>query len=303
MSPLLATGGFADAAASLLADVGATGSVYAESIDTGLHVALDADVPVVTASVFKIAILLELHRQGDAGELGLADLIRVTDQDRVFGPTGLSCFTDPVVISIRDLSVLMISISDNTATDVLLQRVGLANVNATLQTLGLSNTFLTGSCRELLGQLIADIGLAPTDDPMQVTIDRALLQASRALRPQTTTRSTARDMTSLLTQIWRSTAAPANACEQIRRTLGLQAWAHGIRAGLAPGMAFAGKSGTLPGVRNEAGVVTTADGERIALSVFIQYPTDRLVEQRADVDATIAGIGRCAVLSLTEEGR
>lgn len=82
------------------------------------------DEPVVTASVFKVAVLVELHRQAAAGRVDLSTRVRVTDADRVFGPTGLSVFADDAELSLRDLATLMVSVSDNTATDLVLRAVG-----------------------------------------------------------------------------------------------------------------------------------------------------------------------------------
>jgi beta-lactamase class A len=283
----------------LMAQVGCHGSLYARNASTGASLALRPDEPVVTASVFKTAVLLELHRQAAAGELDLGERLRLGPEQRVFGPTGLSCFSDEAEMSLRDLAVLMMSISDNTATDALLRRVGLDRVNGTLRELGRDATHLAGGCADLLNGLLVDLALGPSDDPAVMAVAPARLAATRALTPAHTTRSTARDTTELLLQIWNDTAGPAPACAQVRQVLALQAWSHGLRAGTEPGMAYAGKTGSLPGVRNEAGVMTTADGAHVALSVFLRYPTDRLIEQRPDIDRTITELGRVAVRAVT----
>lgn len=285
----------------LIAEVGGQGSLYAEDVRTGVALGLRPDEPTVTASVFKIAVLLELHRQAASGELDLTERVRVGGAMRVFGPTGLSCFSDDAEMSLRDLAVMMISVSDNTATDAVLRRVGLDRVNGTLCGLGHVGTRLAGDCAQLLTGLLTDLALGPGDDPGTMTVAPDRLLAIRALTPAQTSRTTAREMTALLVQIWKDTAAPAQACAQVRHVLSLQAWAHGLRAGTDPGMSFAGKSGALPGVRNEAGVLTSPAGDQVALAVFLRFRTDRLIEQRPDVDQVIAALGRLAVRGVRQK--
>jgi beta-lactamase class A len=76
-------------------------------------------------------------------------------------------------------------------------------------------------------------------------------------------------MTRLLAMIWRDEAAAAPACADVRRWLGLQVWPHRLSSGF-PGadVTISAKTGTLPTVRNEAGVVEYAGGGRYAVAVF-----------------------------------
>ena len=280
---------------SIFADAGAEGFLHAREIDGDAQVGIDADELVVTASVFKVPVLVECARQAAAGERSWTDRIRVTAEDRVLGPTGLSVMFDDVDLSLRDLAYLMMSVSDNTATDVIMRLVGLDPINATLAELGLENTRVEGDCRELLGTFEEDVGFGRADMPLS-KMDPDALRRWRALDPERTTRTTPREMTALLTKIWRDDAAPAAACAEIRRIMALQVWPHRLTSGFPSGVTLAAKTGTLPGLRNEAGVVTYADGSRYAVAVFTRAHT--FVDRQPEIDASIGTAAFTAIESL-----
>src|SRR5690606_21659617 len=116
------------------------------------------------------------------------------------------------------------------------------------------------------------------------------LSTLRALRPAATCRTTAADITALLGMVWRDEAAPPAACADVRRWLGLQVWPHRLRSGFPyDDVQVSGKTGTLPSVRNEVGVVEYPDGGRYAVGVFT-----RAVDARSRVPARDAFIGEAA---------
>ncbi|WP_246222578.1 serine hydrolase [Phytoactinopolyspora limicola] len=73
---------------------------------------------------------------------------------------------------------------------------------------------------------------------------------------------TTREVTALLTAIWTDTAAPPEACEQVRTIMAHQIWPHRLTSGSPGDVRPAAKTGTLPAVRNEAGVVSYPDGRQ-----------------------------------------
>lgn len=280
--------------ASIFDRAGAVGYLHALDLDSPENpreIALGADEPVVTASVFKIPVLLEVAAQAAEGRFSLNDRMRIGAEARVIGPTGLSVMVDDADVSIRDLAYLMMSISDNTATDVLLERVGLDAVNRRLRTLGLGQTVLIGGCREILASLIDDAGIGP--DGALETVDADRLLATRCIRPEDTTRTTPRDMTALLRLIWTDRAAPAEACAEVRRIMALQVWPHRLRSGFPGVVRIAAKTGTLVVWRNEVGVVEHPDGARCAVSVFTRART--VESQQPSIDAAIGTAARMAI--------
>lgn len=94
-------------------------------------------------SAIKIPLLLELFRRADAKELALTDRVTLTAKDRTGGSSLLQYFSDGgSAFSLHDLTVPMLVLSDNTATNMLIDAVGMARVNATMAAMGLPNTRL-----------------------------------------------------------------------------------------------------------------------------------------------------------------
>lgn len=279
----------------IFADAGATGFLHARAIDGDVEIGLNAGELAVTASVFKIPVLVETARQVASGERSWTDRIRVTPEQHTLGPTGLSVMVDDVDLSLRDLAYLMMSVSDNTATDVIMGIVGLDRINATLRELGLAETHLVGDCQELLSNFTQDTGLDRLDVNLS-TADPQVLSRWRSLDPAQTSRTTPAEMTHLLKLIWLDQAAPAEACAEIRRIMALQVWPHRLTSGFPSGVTLAAKTGTLPGIRNEAGVVTYPDGSRFAVAVFTRAHS--YLDRQPAVDASIGKAAFTAVESL-----
>jgi beta-lactamase class A len=271
------------------------GHLLATDLRTGLSVAYAADEPVVLASVFKLAILVEMHRQHDAGELDLSEPVLVPVEGRSEGGLGLSVMSDPVTMSLRDLSWLMMAISDNAATDVICDRVRVSRINDTLRLLGLSRTVVLGSCRDLFDTVREDLGMDVDASVESVDLtDPAVLARLRAVDPESATRSTARDIAGLLSRIWDDRAASAASCAEMRRVLGQQVWPHRLAAGFPEDdVQTSGKTGTLPPWRNEAGVVEFPDGRAYAVAVFTRSRRPAFTDPAAD-----AVIGRASRLAV-----
>ena len=278
---------------------------YARDLASGAELGIDSDTPVVLASVFKIPVALELGAQFDSGRLQPTERVRVPAEGRTTGPTGLSVLQDEVELSLRDLAQLMISVSDNAATDIVMARVGGRDaVNATLQRLGLGQTHLEGDCAFLLARLVDDLQLSDAERARlsqgdeEVFADNAASRwaACRDLQAHTTNRSTPRETVRLLEMIWKDEAASPDACAFARRIMGQQVWPHRLRAGFPASVRTSGKTGTLPFVRNEAGVVEYADGSRYAVAVFTVSETATLLQP--DADRVIGRIARLAVDAL-----
>lgn len=271
----------------IFAHAGARGWLHAVDLaDPAAEVAVDADDDVILASVFKLPLLLEMFRQVDAGRIDPTEQTLVSARTR--GATGLAAMRDPVRMSLRDLAFLMISVSDVAATDVLLERVGQDAVNATLRELGLARTRVRGTCQEMLASVRED--LEDLEDPAAERAGRRM----RALDFRTQSVGTPRELTSLLAAIWGDVAASPVACAEVRALLASQVWPHRLSAGFpSDRIAVAGKTGTLPSIRNEVGVVEVPDGRRYAVAVFTR--SDSLVMTLPQVDAAIGAAARVAV--------
>jgi beta-lactamase class A len=115
-------------------------SLYAKNLDTGRSYGLQPDAPVPTASTIKLPILVELFAEAGEGKLDWNQKLVLTDQDKVSGSGVLTEFSGGDAFPIRDLMHLMIVVSDNTATNLILDRIGGNGVNLRMAQLGLTET-------------------------------------------------------------------------------------------------------------------------------------------------------------------
>jgi beta-lactamase class A len=117
-------------------------ALYATQLNSGRVSALDADAVVQTASVIKLTILFEAMEQVRAGKAHWDDKITLMPGDGVSG-SGLLLFLDtPQTLTLKDVLTLMIVMSDNTATNLAIDKIGLDAVNARIAWMGLKDTHL-----------------------------------------------------------------------------------------------------------------------------------------------------------------
>ncbi|MFF1276097.1 serine hydrolase [Streptomyces marokkonensis] len=285
----------------VFAGAGAAGQVHAVPVraregDAG-EVAVGADDPVVIASIFKVLLVLEFARQVVAGQLDPRERVRVTSADRLGGWGTAGCLDD-VELSLRDLAHFAMSVSDNTAADLLLARVGLDTVRLLAAELGLERTRIVGGPRDLLESMLAEAGAR---DEREFAVRYPALPDERKRRlavldPRHTTASTPREVTRLLRLVWNDAAGPAEACALVRDLMGRQVFRHRLVSGFPDDVTVAAKTGTLPGLHMEAGVVRYPDGASYAIAVFAR--TRDLTASRVTVDAAIGRAAGIAVASL-----
>lgn len=282
--------------AAVFEAAGAQGFLHAREIGTadGPEVAVSADDPVVLASVFKIPVAVAYAREVAAGRLDETERAKVTTRYRTGGIGTAGC-ADDVEMSWRDLALFMLTMSDNAATDVIFHRIGQEAVDRVFTDLELRRTKVIGSCEDLFASVAAELGIDPDADP-----EAALGAATpdqvwklSVLDPERTTSSTPREITRLLNAIWTDRAAVPQACEQVRSIMAQQIWPHRISSGFDSEARIAAKTGTLPAVRNEAGVVSFPDGGRYAVAVFTRAFS--LADRQPAVDAAIGKAARLAV--------
>jgi beta-lactamase class A len=116
-------------------------ALYAKSLVTGETVSLDAAVPVQTASVIKLPLMLQAFEQVKRGKLQLASRVALTKDNQV-GGSGILNLLDPgLQLTVKDIITLMMTLSDNTATNMLIDAVGLTPTNEMLSRMGLKNTY------------------------------------------------------------------------------------------------------------------------------------------------------------------
>ena len=191
-----------------------------------------------TASTIKLSILYEFLKQADSGSLAL-DTPTPLNRTKVVGGDGVLQYLTTPSLSLRDHVALMIIISDNSATNVIIDTVGMQNVNARMDELGLSDIRLR---RKMMDAAAAKRGDENVASPASLARLAELLWRGEGPRPET-----------------------KDAGLKLLRQVGGQ-----IRAGVPAAVTVFSKTGNLPGVRTEAAVVEVA-GRPFSLAVMTSY--------------------------------
>jgi hypothetical protein len=180
-------------------------------------------------------------------------------------------------LSLQDLAYLMMAVSDNAATDVIVARVGLPRINATLRSLGLERTVVAGDCANIVQAITGAVGVSSLEELLSLEnpeVRRRLL-ACRTLDALVAARTTPRELTALLATIWRGGPGyppPTTECAGGMASSSATPASPGrfrTRRGWGP------RAALLPDVVNEAGVVDDLDGRRFAVAVFTRQPVDQ----------------------------
>lgn len=215
--------------------------VFVKDLTSGETFAVNADTIFPQASSIKIPILIALMRQAQDGKLDLADRIEIRPAGLVGGSGVLQFFSDGgSAVSLRDLAVLMVVLSDNSATNLIIDRVGMDNVNAMLDGLGLKGT--------RLARKMIDIG------------------AERADREN---RSTPRQMAALVEML---NAGKLLDAEHTKMALEILEYPKDspLHAGVPDTIAVAEKPGSLNGAQCDSGIVFLS-GRPYVISVMTTF--------------------------------
>jgi beta-lactamase class A len=250
----------ADADASiqeLIADFDGVVSLYAKNLDTGQEFALRADEPVRTASTIKLPIMVACYRAVAEGKASWQEQIPLTDASRVSGSGVIREFAPGTRLTLRDLMHVMIVVSDNTATNLVLDRVGADYVNETMAQLGFAQT---RSMRKIRGDG-ADLKAAS---------GWSREGAKEENRRFGIGRSTPREMARLLEMIAAGDVVSAEASKEMLAVLERQQYKDGIGRSLVdvPGIRVASKSGALDALRSDVGIVFHPRG-RLVIAVTV----------------------------------
>ena len=114
-------------------------SIFAKNLDTGETYAFNADDRVRTASTIKIAVMIEAFARVDKGDLKWTDEVVLTKEKKVSGSGILGELSDGLRLTLRDAVNLMMILSDNTATNLVLDVLTTDAVNARMESLGFKN--------------------------------------------------------------------------------------------------------------------------------------------------------------------
>ena len=118
-----------------------TVAIAIKHLDSGVSLYLNADEVLPTASLIKFPVMLEVYQQVLEGKLKLSDLVTLREADKVPGSGILTYhFSEGATFPVRDAVRLMIVYSDNTATNLILDKIGIAATGERMQAWGFPNT-------------------------------------------------------------------------------------------------------------------------------------------------------------------
>ena len=286
-------------AASATARVG-VGVIHVES-RRGAFVNGDQWFPM--ASTYKVPIALTILNQAEQGRIRLDSLVPLDRADIVpFGSLLTERFADSVdpgvQLSIRRYLELMLTVSDNTATDVVLHTIGgTGTVMTRLRELGARDIDVTHTIMEL-GAAYLGFRLPPRSERTVAVVRRLMEQADpdrvkeggRALLASRQDHTTPRAMAELLVQVATGKAlGPKNTALLLELMTRDETGAGRLRGRLPPNVKVSSKSGTIQGTaENDVGIIVLPDGSR---AVVVVYVTDAQAEP-ATLERIIADIGR-----------
>ena len=261
--------------------------VAVKHLGTGEAASLNGDELFPTASVFKVPVIVELYRQVEAGAVSLDEKVALREEDKVPGSGILKELSPGLMVTLCDLVSLMMILSDNTATDLLVEKVGMENVNANLRRLGLEKTRVVADCRDILFDLIGLNDLPDEEKTVDLFREKARgepIGGSWSLGVEENDVTTPNEMLRLMEMIVEGEAATQESCDAILETMGrCQTGGYRISKYLPKEkVEVANKTGSLPGVRNDVGVVTLIDsGDRYILSCFTKEAADDFEAEEA----------------------
>ena len=214
------------------------------------------------ASTVKIPLMVEIYRRIDEGDLALDDLYTLNRPDKTPGSGVLLHMHSGIQLTLADILYLMMSISDNTATNYLIDLAGFAAVNETMADLGMDHSVLA---RKMAGRSAENPNLenwaAPNDYARSI---QAILDGS---------------------------AASASSCAAMVATLEKQQNNRriGRNAPAGEGYRWGSKTGSLDGVCNDVGFITTPEGTLI-VAVFTGDIPDQIIGEQIIADITAAAL-------------
>jgi beta-lactamase class A len=268
-------------------------ALFAENLKTGQTASIDSDLPVQTASVIKLGILLDAAEQIRSGHTALGEKLVLTTENQVGGAGVLGQLTAPLTLTLGDTLTLMVIQSDNTATNIAIDRLGLAHINSTLLAAGLKQTWLYKKVS------------VPSKEPMPADQPKFGLG-----------KTTAREMASVMERLAEcrlsldgSAPPPGDGplCgvflhmmlnQQTRDSLPryLEALDTGDH-----GSAIANKTGSLDDVRNDVALIATKTGP-VVISAFTWDNADQRWTGDNEAEKTLAKVAQAIVLRWSPNG-
>lgn len=279
---------------------GGTVGVAAVHLETGREVYVNRTERFPMASSYKVPIAIQLLSRVDQGELRLDTLIPLAQADLHPGSGTLTeLFDDPgVLLSLRNLLELMLLISDNSATDVVLRAAGgPAEVTARMRALGVAGIRVDRPTVRLIADWVGISEIPPAEpnrpqrfrQVFEQVPDSARAAAARRFNDDPRDTATPEGMARLLTRLWTREILRPETSDllldiMLRSTTGTER----IKGLLPPETPVSHKTGTIGGTTNDAGIITLpGDAGHVVTVVFVKA-SEKEVPERERAIAHIA---------------
>ncbi|MCY7347629.1 MAG: class A beta-lactamase-related serine hydrolase [Pyrinomonadaceae bacterium] len=221
--------------------------IYAKNLDTGRDYGLRGEEQVRTASTIKLPIMTEVFHQIAEGKIKWTDEFTLTKANKQAGSGTLGELSDGSKIDLKSATNLMIVVSDNTATNLILDKISSNSVNAFMESLGIKNT---KSLRKIGGGGDAKA----YDEPLNKLFGIGV--------------STPKDMATLLEKLERGEVLSREASAEMIAILKRQQYTDGLARNTLDTVPAASKSGALDRLRSDVGIIYTRRG-RIVMAITV----------------------------------
>jgi beta-lactamase class A len=268
-------------------------ALYAHNLKTGQTASLDPDQAVKTASVIKLAVLLDAAQQIRTGHASLSEKLTLTRENQVPGSGVIGQLTAPLTLTLCDTLHLMVVLSDNTATNLAIDRLGLAHINVTIRAAGLQQTVLYKKVYK------------PAEGPMPADQPQFGLG-----------KTTAREIASIMERFAACRLSLDGAAPLPTDTALCGALLHMLRSQQdrdslprylealdtsEHGSAIANKTGALDAVRNDVALVASKNGP-IVIAAFTWDNTDQRWTGDNEAEQTLGKLGKTIVTRWSPSG-
>lgn len=259
-------------------------ALFAKNLATGQTLAINADTPIQTASVIKMPLMLQAFQQIKTSKLKQTDSLELTKDNQAPG-SGVLALMDPgLKLTLKDTITLMMVLSDNTATNMVIDAVGLKPTNDMLAAMGLKNTYFYKKVYR------------PATEPMPPDQKKFGLG-----------KTTAREMASVLESIYRCDLGDRALCGEMIRIMRNQQYRDMLPRYLEQQdasedlSAIADKIGALDAMRADVALVYTKKGP-IILSIFTYENADKSWNAENQAEILIGKLAKTVVDSWSPAG-
>ncbi|WP_103104557.1 serine hydrolase [Brevibacillus reuszeri] len=286
--------GWQQALEEVLTDSPGVFGVAAAHLETGKSAGNLDDQLFQLASAFKIPIMVTLMREVEAGKLRLDQRVTLKRDERVPGSGVLQELDAGATLTVKDLATLMTIVSDNYATDLVLELIGgIEQVTAHMHELGLKDIHLRHTCWQLLNHCVGMNEPAPSaagfdeyerrEDTGEYEI---ILDVSQPTLENNV--ATPADLNRLLIMIAQKEILTPASCDLMLDILRRQQYNSRLPFLLPEGTKVAHKTGTVNAVVNDAGIIYLPNGKgMIAITVL-----SRGITEKSAAELTIARVAR-----------